>query len=363
MPAFLHAISTAVPEAAYAQEDIRDLFLSQAELSRRSARLLRAVFDASAISQRYSVIRGLGSDAPEEASLFYEPQTHRLLRPDTGQRNEVYQRESPALFRAAGEQALRESGYTAADVTHVVTASCTGFFAPGPEYRLVRDLQLSPQTQRYHIGFMGCYAAFPALRLAATISQTDPQAVVLVVCAELCTLHLTVADHMDALLSSSLFADGAAGAVVSARPGPLHFDRFSCNLTPPGTGEEAMAWTIGNAGFDMVLTSAVPDLVAAHVRDALAPTLDGVPAPQHWAIHPGGRSILDNVQAAFDLSDEQLKPSRNVLAHYGNMSSATVMFVLRELLHDPLVSGQLCAVAFGPGLTIESALLTKANVP
>lgn len=361
MPAFVHSLATAVPDAVYPQDVVRDLYLRQPGIGRRGKRILKAIFDASAIQQRHSVIRGIGGQQSEDASPFYDPESGELLSPSTATRNDLYRQEAPALFRDAASRALRESGYTAEQVTHVVTASCTGFYAPGPEYGLVRDLHLSPQTQRYHIGFMGCYAAFPALRLAATIAEADPQAVVLVVCAELCTLHLTVADDTDSLLSSSLFADGAAAAVVSSRPGPLRFDRFASNLTPEGIGEQDMAWTIGDMGFDMVLTSAIPELIKTYVQDALTPMLTGIPAPQHWAIHPGGRSILDNVQHAFQLSDRQLAPSRHVLSQFGNMSSATVMFVLKELLEDRNLQGQVCAVAFGPGLTIESALLTKAG--
>lgn len=361
MPAFVHSLATAVPDAVYTQEFVRDLYLRQPGIGRRGGRILKAIFDASAIQQRHSVIRGLGGQQTQDVSPFYDPASGQLLSPSTGTRNDLYKQEAPALFRDAARSALEHSGYRADQVTHVVTASCTGFYAPGPEYSLVRDLHLSPQTQRYHIGFMGCYAAFPALRLAATIAQADERAVVLVVCAELCSLHLAVADDTDTLLSSSLFADGAAAAIVSSSPGPLRFDRFTSNLTPEGIGEQDMAWTIGDTGFDMVLSSAIPELVKTHVRDALAPTLADAPAPQHWAIHPGGRSILDNVQQAFNLSDSQLAPSRQILSQFGNMSSATVMFVLKELLEDRNVQGQLCAVAFGPGLTIESALLTKAG--
>jgi predicted naringenin-chalcone synthase len=256
-----------------------------------------------------------------------------------------------------------------ADVTHVVTVSCTGFYAPGPDIEVVRALGLDPAVQRYHVGFMGCYGAFPALRTAADLCRADPDAVVLVVAVELCTLHLHPAEDVDTVLSSSLFADGGAAAVVTARPAPagtplLELDRFASALVVEG--EHDMAWTIGDQGFDMVLSSQVPRLVEAHLPQALKPLIGdgrdgrGVAEIDLWAVHPGGRSILDRVQSALDLPAERLAASRSVLRRYGNMSSATVLFVLADLLAGATPEpASVCALAFGPGVSVESALLTR----
>jgi len=305
--------------------------------------------------------------------------------------------ESPDLFARAAEEALAgAAGITAADVTHVVTVSCTGFFAPGPDYLLVRRLGLPATTRRLHIGFMGCYGAFPALRSARDTCLADPDAVVLVVCAELCTLHLRSSDDPDAIIASSVFADGAAAAVVTARPAPtgetvLDLDVLETVLTP--VGEDDMAWSIGDQGFDMVLSSYVPHIVEENIDDALVPLLAaegvGVGDVTRWAVHPGGRSILDRVQQRLGLSDPQMAPSREVLRTRGNMSSATVLFILREHLVPDAVSDavpdgardgalvdvsaaapagaadvapvreRVCAMAFGPGLTVETSLLTR----
>jgi len=257
-----------------------------------------------------------------------------------------------------------------------VTASCTGFFAPGPDYVLVRDLGLPATTRRLHVGFMGCYAAFPALSAARSICAEDPDAVVLVVCVELCSLHLEASDDPDTIVASSVFADGAAAAVVTDRPAPaghlvLDLDTLRTTLTP--VGEQDMAWTIGDHGFEMVLSRYVPSIISEHIRGALDPLLAEVGSDcdraageiGRWAVHPGGRSVLDKVQDALGLDEEQMAPSRDVLREYGNMSSATVLFILARLLDAAAVGAPgpgeretVCAMAFGPGLTVESALLT-----
>jgi predicted naringenin-chalcone synthase len=253
------------------------------------------------------------------------------------------------------------------DITHVVTASCTGFFNPGLDYFLVRDLGLPATAERYHLGFMGCYAAFPALRMAAQFCAANPQACVLVLCLELCSLHIRLDDREDQLLANALFADGAAAALVSAHPPAggrpaLRLERFASALVPEG--EADMAWTIGDRGFDIALSSYVPKLLGANI----AKVVDGLLAEAGcrrdeiatWAVHPGGKSILDQIEHALALRPEQLAASRLVLRDYGNMSSATSLFVLRELLADPRSDGsRICSMAFGPGLTVELALLEQ----
>ena len=375
----IRSIETAVPPTVLRQDEIRDVFAGQPELSRLGGRLVRAAFDVSGIDTRHTVIDELaGASRPRADTgvgtpVFYDAEAGTILRPGTGTRNDVYTDRSPALFLAAARTALDAvPDLDADDVTHVITVSCTGFFAPGPDYAIVRDLGLAPSTQRYHLGFMGCYGAFPALRAARSFCAAEPDAVVLVVCVELCSLHLASSDDPDTIVASSVFADGAAAAVVTARPAPageavLDLDAFETVLTP--VGEKDMAWTIGDHGFEMVLSRYVPHIIEEHVVGALAPLLARVPglsehpygAIPRWAVHPGGRSILDKVQGVLGLSDAQLDPSRETLRTFGNMSSATILFVLRHILHDQDPGGQgerVCAMAFGPGLTVETALLT-----
>lgn len=365
MPSRVIAIGTAVPDHAVRQDDVRDFFVAQPQSDRLTQRLIAAAFDAAAIDRRHTVIADLarpGSADPEDASGFVADDG-TLLVPTTGMRNAAYTRDAPPLFAAAAQRALDQARVEASAITHVVTVSCTGFFAPGPDYRLVRDLGLGTHVERYHLGFIGCAAAVPALRMAARITEAQPHAVVLVVCAELCSLHVRSSSDPQQIVAASVFADGAGAAIVTADPdvgraGGLDLERFGTALT--SEGETDMVWTIGDEGFEMTLSAEVPRIVGREIRGAVDAFLGDV-RPDTWAVHPGGRSVLDRVEAGLGLADDALATSRRVLRDYGNMSSATLLFILGSMLDDDAVSdgASVAALAFGPGLTVESALLIK----
>lgn len=365
MPAHILGIGTAVPTTVLPQSAVRDLFLAQPGVDRLTARLIGAAFEKSAIDSRHTVLSELGEQSAG-ASDFIDADTRELRSPLTGTRNDVYRREAPPLFARAAREALARADVEASAISHVVTASCTGFFAPGPDYRLVRDLGLSTTVERDHLGFVGCAAAFPALRQAARICAADPHAIVLVVCGEICSIHLRASSDPEQIVASAVFADGAAAAVVTAQASTdapsLALDGFATALT--SEGEADMRWIIGDHGFEMTLTAEVPRIVGREVRDALAPVLARAGDVDRWLVHPGGRSILDRFETALDLPGDALELSRDVLRRYGNMSSATVLFILARMLEDPdLADGsRAIGVAFGPGLTVESALVT-ARVP
>lgn len=364
----IHAIGTALPQYHLPQAKTRDFFIAQAGMGRLAARLIGAAFDQSAIDSRYTVL----GDLAGEPGLFVD-EDGQLRAPSTGERNAVYRREAPPLFAAAARDALARADVDASEVTHVVTASCTGFFAPGPDFLLVKQLGISPNAERTHVGFMGCAAAFPALRVATRISESQPDAVVLVVCAELCSLHIRSSQDPEQIVASGVFADGAAAAVVSAqepRTAGAVFDvgAFSTSIT--ADGEQDMDWSIGDQGFEMRLTAEVPRVIGREIAGVVRSMLGehGDPtaavdttAVDAWAVHPGGRSVLDRVQASLELPDERLAHSRAVLRDHGNMSSATVLFILRRILEDDTLppSSRIAALAFGPGLTVETALLTR----
>jgi predicted naringenin-chalcone synthase len=375
----IRSIETAVPPTILTQQSMRDRLAAQPNTSRLASRLIAAAFDSSAIATRHTVLDELGEVSPDSttaAPFLVESDSSVIANPTTGVRNAIYADHAPELLLTAARCAIDAAGgIEPDDVTHVITVSCTGFYAPGPDYDVVQALGLRPGVMRLHIGFMGCYAAFPALRTARQFCEADPGAVVLIVCIELCSLHLAVSNDPDTIVASSVFADGAASAIVTARPalpGQIVLDLDACHTALTPTGEKDMAWTIGDHGFEMVLSRYVPSITSEHILGALAPLFstasvsaaDAARALPLWAVHPGGRSILDKVQGALALSDDQMEPSRVILRDFGNMSSATILFVLRHLIHTqgvaaPGADGQrVCAMAFGPGLTVESALLT-----
>lgn len=368
MSAHILSIGTAVPETTLAQHEVRDFFARQPGYDRLAQRLVHAAFDASAIDTRHTVIAELADGGSGGADGVFVDADGCLVPASTGTRNAFYTETAPALFAAAARAALRDAGVAASDVTHVVTASCTGFFAPGPDFRLVRDLGLPLTTERYHLGFLGCAAAFPALRAADRICAAQPDSIVLVVCGELCTLHVRASPDPEQIVASSVFGDGAAAAVVSARPDlrrgdSLALERFGTAIT--SEGESDMVWVIGDHGFTMTLTAEVPRIIGREIRGAVADFLatDGTDAATiaAWAVHPGGRSVLDRVEAGLDLPDVALEASRQVLREHGNMSSATILFILQAMLRDPTLADgdRIAGLAFGPGLTVESALFTK----
>jgi len=376
MTAYVCSLETAVPATKLVQSEARDVFAAQPGLSRLGSRLVNTCFDGAAIETRFTAVEELTNTSRSDNPQFYDQASGLLLNPSTKVRNDIFAREATKLFVEASRAALEAAPeLDLLDITHLITVSCTGFFNPGPDYKVVRELGLNPAVQRYHLGFMGCYAAFPALRAARLFCEADPRAAVLVVCAELCSLHVRTSNDPDAIMGSALFADGAAAAVVTARPEArdtalLTLDHFETVLTP--VGEDSMAWNIGDNGFEMVLGNYVPHIIDDHIVGALEPLLAREPelaalpytSIPHWAIHPGGRSILDKVQTRLGLTEEQLVPARDILRRYGNMSSATVLFVLKHILKEPLREGtfggeRICSMAFGPGLTVETGLFTK----
>lgn len=364
MSCYLYPVATALPETAYKQAEIGALLRRQLAGNRRLERLAEQIYRHSGIEKRHSVLHDLETGANEG---FLLGPAGAVTPQSTGARNRRYREEAGKLFVCAARRALARCPWLAPEeVSHLITVSCTGFFAPGPDVLIVRELGLSASVQRYHLGFMGCYAAFPALELAASICRAQPEARVLIVSVELCTLHLQPQDDLDAVLSASLFADGGAAVVVSARApqgeAALRIEALQQALAPEG--EEEMAWTIGDQGFEMTLSSYVPELLGRELGALVGPLLEAqrlcpneIP---HWAVHPGGRAILDRTEAALGLTGQQLSASRQVLAEFGNMSSATVLFVLERLQRRAARGERIFGLAFGPGLSVASGLFSRA---
>jgi predicted naringenin-chalcone synthase len=351
MPAFLTRIATQQPAHEYEQDHIRERMKAWSTET-KTRRLIHTIYQRSGIKRRASVLADFHDDAV--------PELYGTRTPGTAARNRLYSLHARPLAAQAARKVLQ--GADPAEVSHVIYVSCTGFANPGPDFHLIQELGLRADVQRYTLGFMGCYAAFPALRMAAQFCEANAAAVVLVVCLELCTLHMQLDDRPDNILANSLFADGCAAAVVrgqAPREPCLVLRGFESALLP--SSEAEMAWDIGDDGFHIVLSGYVPGIIGANVRALIEGVLQrhGGPLIDHWAVHPGGRSILEKVAQSLVLPPEALAVSRDVLSRHGNMSSATILHVLQEMLATH--RGMICAMAFGPGLTVETALLERVG--
>ncbi len=359
MPSAILSIGTALPALRLSQRQIAQFMTSVLGLDADAQRRLNLLYDRSGIDTRHTVVTDYARSFGE---LEFFPNTPGLLPlPGHPARMELYRRHAPELGLAAAQQCLAESpGIGAEQITHLITVSCTGLYAPGLDIELAESLQLRPSVERTAVNFMGCYAAFPALKLADYIVRAQPQARVLIVCIELCTVHFHPRTEDDHLVANALFADGCAAALVgdvSAADGQaaLQLDGFYSETVSAGRSD--MAWHLGEAGFEIGLSSYVPDLVRggiAQLFDRLVERVGGR-RPEAYAVHPGGVAILRAAQQALGLTAEDVAPSYDVLRQVGNLSSATILFVLREWLRRAQAQPTpLAACAFGPGLTLES---------
>ena len=364
----LYGLGTALPPHKAGQPEVRRFMASLAEATLKGRRravtldFLGKIYDFSGIAKRHSVLADYTKDAPEDFE-FYPPNWALEPFPTTADRMRLYEKWSVDLAEEACRKALRESGAAPAEVTHLIFTTCTGLYAPGPDIHLIGRLGLSPLVQRTVLGFMGCYAGFNGIRMAGQILAGEPEAVVLQVCVELCTLHLQKIPLPDFIVAGSIFGDGAAAAVF-ARPGRYKkgLGDLVATHSRVETGSLAeMSWRIGPTGFEMRLSREVPARLKAAAPRFVSELLSKAGLERRessWAIHPGGRKIVDEVQSALGLSDSRVRSSREVLNSFGNMSSATILFVLdRELRRK---SGRaVTALGFGPGLTMEGAVLSR----
>lgn len=363
----LLGIGTSLPDHAIAQRDAATLAASFANVAPGRERALEALYRKSGIRSRGSVLLDDPGGGGFSQEFFPPAEATADGGPTTGERMARYALEAGRLAVEAGRRAFTAASIDPAAVTHLVTCSCTGFANPGVDIEVIEELGLSPAVARTHVGFMGCHGAFNALRVADAFAATSADAVVLVICVELCSLHFQYGDHDDHVVANSLFADGAAAVVCRAAGQdagrscrPWRLSHQSSRILPGSQRE--MGWLIGDHGFEMSLSARVPDLIAEHLAPAVAGMVADSGAASRavasWAVHPGGPRILTAVEAALDLPPDALAASRGVLAEHGNMSSATILFVL-ERLRAAEAEGPCVALAFGPGLTVEMAVLER----
>lgn len=356
------SIGTAVPAHRHAQSDIRQFMERVFALDPAERRKLRFLYQQSAIDYRYSVIPDY-SLPPSEWSFYPDGESLEPV-PTIEKRMEWYNRYAVELSAAAIADCFNGIAGNAADCTHLITVSCTGMSAPGLDLALVEKLALPLSISRSSINFMGCYAALHAMRQADAICRSEPEARVLIVCTELCTLHFQKEPSPDNIAASLLFGDGAAAVLlqsgVGKNPG---ISGFHSEIMPAGKND--MSWNLSSTGFLMRLSGYVPDLIQADFKPMILRALAKFSKPQAkiggWCIHPGGKRILEAVVKSLSLPGNAMEAAYEVLKEYGNMSSPTVLFVLKRMLEKGN-RGNIIVAAFGPGISMETCLL-EARLP
>ncbi|MHA4808655.1 type III polyketide synthase [Flavitalea flava] len=370
------SIGTAVPAFAHQQDDILPFMNHIYALNENGKRKLRFLTNHTGIRTRYSVIADYSR--PVREWKFYPPTENLEPFPSLEQRMQWYNKYAAPLSVDAIRSCLHGKADTR-EITHLITVSCTGMSAPGLDLQLVELMDLPKTIFRTSINFMGCYAAIHALKLADALCNSIPGAKVLIVCTELCTLHFQREPTTDNITSSLLFADGAAAALVTADASPgegLHLSSFYSEILQ--RGKKDMAWELSSTGFQMTLSSYVPDLIEADFAGLVDRSLKNhsltslkenkIPENEpvsHWCIHPGGRKILEAVHKSMQFTNGHLDTGYEILNEYGNMSSPTILFVLKRIM-DKLNFGKankIFGAAFGPGLTIETFIATTQGEP
>ncbi len=339
-------IATATPP-----NDVHATFIEYAAGTLRDSRsgtLLRHLARRSGIEHRYSYIQ-VEAEATRglyDGNLLFSTGNF----PATAKRMALFELQAPRLLQCALDR-LDLDEEERRSIGHVIVTSCTGLFAPGLDFASIEYLQLDPRTDRTMVGFMGCYAAMNGLKLARHIVRSNPHASVLMINLELCSLHLQETQDMEKVMSFLLFGDGCAATLIRAGNSGLALDSFQA-IEVPNT-RDLIRWRIGDTGFDMELSSRVPGELRKTLQER-ARDVDPNRDIELWAVHPGGRAILDAVGDGLELAPEKLASSREILRSFGNMSSATVMFVLQNLMLATQPGQKGCAMSFGPGLTAET---------
>ena len=357
---FINAIETALPEHVYSQEELRDFYINSTD-NEAYKRKIKIVANRSGIAKRYSVI-GDFQRAPEDFEFFNKNST-LLPEPTLKQRMQLYKKKALPLAETAVLK-IKNFQTFKKNITHLITVTCTGMFAPGLDIELMNLLGLNTNIQRNSVNFMGCNAAILALKQADAICKSTPTSNVLVVCVELCTLHFQKRYNDDYILSNLIFADGAAAVIVSSEvsrdfdQNPAEIKLFNSLILHDGG--EHMAWQLSETGFIMNLSAYVSGLIKENMKPMLVSLKLNVDEIDQWAIHPGGKRILDDFCATLGLKPSQLLQTYQVLNDHGNMSSPTVLFVLKKVLADipeHKKVQRIFTAAFGPGISIETMQL------
>jgi alpha-pyrone synthase len=367
MKSYISSIGIATPEYCFPQIDLSQFMAEAAEMNSEERKRLLALYRASGIQKRYSVIPDFGKIKGE---YEFFPNTKDMEPfPSISQRMQLYEKKALPLAIKAIEDAFSKTSLKKEQITHIVTVSCTGMYAPGIDIEIIEQLGLSKNIERTCINYMGCYAAFNALKVANAICKANQEANVLVVCVELCTIHYQKHKNWDLILSNAIFGDGAAAAIIQGEKPDgtsLQLQSFFCDLA--SEGKKDMAWHITDNGFEMTLSSYVPQLIKKGINSLTKSLLHHINLDlqdiDYFAIHPGGKRILEVIEEELSIPKEKNSHAYHILKEYGNMSSATVLFVLHNIFQTLKKEDKrknILSFAFGPGLTLESMLLEVAH--
>jgi predicted naringenin-chalcone synthase len=356
------SIGTAVPPHSFTQKEVIPLMQKIYGLDAIEGRRLAFMYRQSDIETRYTVLEDYIQ--PDEKHWNFIPVERDEPLPNLDERMKIYNREALPLSLQSINDCLKNN-ITAKDVTHLITVSCTGMSAPGLDLQIAEAMDMKPEVFRTSVNFMGCYGAVHALKLAKLICDSTPNSTVLVVATEFCSIHFQKEYTPDSASSTILFADGSASVLVSnyiQSAKKLQLIDFYSKVVY--RGKKDMAWELSHRGFIITLSSFIPDLIeqdiAALVEEATRHSGLSVKDITHWCIHPGGKKILSAIQKQLHLSDNDMRFSKNILSRYGNMSSPTVLFVLKEILDNlDEAPANIFGTAFGPGLTMETFLCAK----
>jgi len=359
---FITAFGTAHPSNQFSQLALADFMVRSMQLNQDDERKLRTIFRATGIEKRYSVLADYGKSKDFE---FYPNSANFEPFPSTQKRLEAFREHALPLSLAAINKITSSTSIDLQKITHLIVVSCTGMYAPGLDIDLIKALNLPTTIERTCINFMGCYAAFNALKVADAYCKADVNSKVLIVCTELCSLHFQKEPTENNLLANALFGDGSAAVFVEAqsnRSPKLKLESFHNDLAPEG--EHDMAWSVGDLGFEMKLSAYVPAIIQSGIQQLTDSLLKKITKEIHdikyVAVHPGGKKIVEIIEDQLHLSKEQNKHALEILRQYGNMSSPTVLFVLNEIfkkLSHADDGERILSLAFGPGLTLESMIL------
>lgn len=347
------AIGKSLPAYSMNQMEIAKRLTDIMDLTDEEAWMLEKIYKNSAIQKRYSVLPDIIQPACKQMPVI-----------GMSERNAHYRKEAPKLAEHAAVDVLKNWNRSPNDITHVISVSCTGVMTPGLEFLIANKLNLPLNTTLLGVNFMGCHGAFKALKVASKIAKDNPKNRILVVATELCSLHFKTRGDLESVVIQSLFADGSAAVIIGSDLLPSEHSLFEFideQCLAIENSQEDMTWHAADEGFDMTLSAQVPHIISCHIKP-FAEKLTGEKtnvSDCEWAIHPGGKAIVESVEKALQIDRSATISSWNVLNKYGNLSSATFLYVLEDIANRGGSKEKVIGLGFGPGISVEGISLKK----